>query len=153
MYVDQYGSTTCSDCYFGPSNEIWKYNVTSSEWKFEHGLKFYTQGAPNVGSWNTPGLRSSSNVLPRSAGQVAVFDQNLAIYVFGGGSFGSQNFPDSVSGLLNNLWKLEWDACYPNAYDCMPCPPSDPQCRGCKCSFASVFDRLDSIGYPRLIFP
>jgi len=152
MVIDIEGGTACSDCHWGVSNEIWKYNTTTNLWKFEFGTE-RTGPSDAPGYWGALGARDASNVLPYSAGQLAVFDNNTSVYLFGGGSFGASNDGSNVYGpvrnLLNNLWKLEWDICNPaiEQYDCMNCPASNPQCGACSCSFEPLWDRLRALGF------
>jgi len=152
-YIQENGDTCTDNCYWGPSNQIWKYNTTSNLWKFESGSIRDSSNDDSVGSWGTLGMRDASNILPRSGGQIAVFDGQRSVYVFGGGTFGTSNdqSPDTTppSKLLNNLWKLDWDTCDPakDQYDCTPCPVSEPDCLNCGCKFSALWTQLQDIGF------
>jgi N-acetylneuraminic acid mutarotase len=86
----------CNGCYWGPGNDLWKYNPSTGYWTWMSGSNqsgafgvYGTQGVPAAG--NIPGSRDSA---------VSWLDSNGYLWLFGGEGF------DSVGeyGELNDLW-------------------------------------------------
>jgi N-acetylneuraminic acid mutarotase len=86
----------CNGCYWGPGNDLWKYNPSTGYWTWVSGSDqsggfgvYGTQGVPAAG--NIPGSRDSA---------ASWIDSNGDLWLFGGEGF------DAVGeyGDLNDLW-------------------------------------------------
>jgi N-acetylneuraminic acid mutarotase len=89
----------------GALNDLWKYDLTSSEWIWISGSNIRDQ-VPNYG---TKGVADPSNVPGARQGAVSWFDSSGSLWLFGGGGVDSAG----NSGWLNDLWRfdpatLEW---------------------------------------------
>jgi Galactose oxidase, central domain len=100
--------------YSGDLNDLWEFNLSTSQWAWKGGSSTITPGfGGRPGVYGTLGIPAEANVPGGREGAIGWSDSSGNFWLFGGQGYDSGNSDPNNAGYLNDIWEfspttIEW---------------------------------------------